>query len=116
MGAYVPHFSRGLEWNHLDLSVCTRSKILTCHHPQNDSALLYACLRSIIERNELFGGSLFALAASVFTDLVHHDPLVYRELDAAGIPDALIKAAKVGDRDVNVRLNSSRGTWAQVLI
>jgi hypothetical protein len=31
----------------------------------------------------------------VVTDLVHHDPLVYRILDAAGIPEAFIKAAKV---------------------
>lgn len=33
-----------------------------------------------------FGGGLFALAASVVADLIHHDPLVYRTLDQAGLP------------------------------
>ena len=43
-----------------------------------DSAELYACLRQIFGRAPDFGGGLFALAASVVTDLIHHDPLVYR--------------------------------------
>lgn len=43
-----------------------------------DAADLYACLRAIFERAPDFGGGLFALAASVVTDLIHHDPLVYR--------------------------------------
>ena len=29
------------------------------------------------------------------TDLIHHDPLCFRELDAAGLPDAFIDAIKV---------------------
>ncbi len=43
-----------------------------------DAAELYTCLRTIFERAPDFGGGLFALAASVVTDLIHHDPLVYR--------------------------------------
>lgn len=42
-----------------------------------------------------FGGTLFSLAASVMTDLIHHDPLVYRSLDSAGLPGAFIDAIKV---------------------
>ena len=63
---------------------------------QADSALLYGCLHAMFVRSETFGGSLFSLAASVVTDLIHHDPLVYRDLDAAGLPQAFIDAVKVG--------------------
>ena len=56
---------------------------------------MYACLRAMFEHSERFGGSLFALAASVVTDLIHHDPLTYRELDAAGLPQAFIDSVKV---------------------
>jgi hypothetical protein len=37
-------------------------------------------------RSKEFGGGLFALAASVVADLIHHDPLSYRALDEAGLP------------------------------
>lgn len=40
----------------------------------------------IFARAREFGGGLFALAASVVADLIHHDPLVYRTLDEAGLP------------------------------
>ena len=56
---------------------------------------MYACLRTIFERAPEFGGGLFALAASVMTDLTHHDPLCFPGLDAAGLPEAFIKAIKV---------------------
>lgn len=56
---------------------------------------LYRCLRAMFERAGEFGGSLFALAASVVTDLVHHDPLCYRALDEEGLPAAFIAAVKV---------------------
>ena len=49
----------------------------------------------MFEQAERFGGSLFALAASVVTDLLHHEPLSYRVLDAAGLPVAFINAVKV---------------------
>ncbi|KAK9833876.1 hypothetical protein WJX74_008569 [Apatococcus lobatus] len=61
-----------------------------------ESRALYQCLRAIFERATEFGGGLFALAASVMTDLIHHDPLCFRELDAAGLPDAFIAAIKAG--------------------
>ncbi len=64
--------------------------------PQDsDAALLYRCLRVMIERSDAFGGSLFALATSVVTDLIHHDPLIYRALDEAHLPYSFVKAVKV---------------------
>ena len=56
---------------------------------------MYDCLRTILERAPEFGGGLFALAASVMADLTHHDPLCFPGLDAAGLPEAFIKAIKV---------------------
>ncbi len=44
------------------------------------------CLLSPAVCSKEFGGGLFALAASVVADLIHHDPLVYRTLDEAGLP------------------------------
>jgi hypothetical protein len=40
----------------------------------------------VFERSKEFGGGLFALSASVVADLIHHNPLVYRTLDEAGLP------------------------------
>lgn len=60
-----------------------------------DATLLYRCLRAMFEHADAFGGSLFALAASVITDLLHHEPTIYRTLDAAGLPQAFISAVKV---------------------
>ena len=56
---------------------------------------MYACLRTIFERAPAFGGGLFSLAASVMTDLTHHDPLSFPGLDEAGLPEAFINAIKV---------------------
>ena len=36
-----------------------------------------------------------ALAASVMTDLIHHDPLCFRALDDAGLPQAFLNAVTV---------------------
>ncbi|GAX74556.1 hypothetical protein CEUSTIGMA_g2006.t1, partial [Chlamydomonas eustigma] len=63
---------------------------------EEDSALLYACLKAMFEKSTIYGGSLFALAASVVTDLIHHDPLLYRELDQAGLPKAYVESVKAG--------------------
>jgi hypothetical protein len=49
----------------------------------------------MFERSAQFGGGLFALAASVMTDLMHHDPLIFPQLDAAGLPEAFLAAIKV---------------------
>lgn len=57
----------------LDLPTCT-------------TVLFPAFLQVIFERSKEFGGGLFALAASVVADLIHHDPLCYRTLDEAGLP------------------------------
>ncbi|CAD7704534.1 unnamed protein product, partial [Ostreobium quekettii] len=61
-----------------------------------DSLLLYKCLETMFLRAREFGGALFALAASVVTDLIHHDPLCFRSLHEAGVPDAFLKAVKAG--------------------
>ena len=65
-----------------------------------EAQALFHCLRPMFERAEDFGGSLFALAASVVTDLIHHDPLCYRALDEAGLPEAFLIAVKVSRRPV----------------
>lgn len=62
---------------------------------EDDARCLHRALRSIFERAEDFGGGLFALAASVVTDMIHHDPLVYRSLDEAGLPQAVLNAILV---------------------
>lgn len=46
-------------------------------------------------RPEEFGGSLFSLAVSVMTDLIHHEPQSFRQLNEAGLPDAFLEAIKV---------------------
>ena len=63
---------------------------------EDDQSKLFACLKIIIERGQEFGGALFALAASVMSDLIHHDPLCFRTLEAAGLPEAYLKAIQVG--------------------
>lgn len=60
-----------------------------------DQDRLFACLKQIMGRSAEFGGGTFALAASVLTDLIHHDPMVYASLDKAGLPDAFISSIKV---------------------
>eukprot|EP00951_Prasinocladus_malaysianus_P000683 scaffold4915_cov42-Prasinocladus_malaysianus.AAC.1 len=61
-----------------------------------DAQNLYASLKIMMERGEDFGGGLFALATSVMTDLIHHDPLCYNTLDAAGLPEAFLSAVSKG--------------------
>jgi hypothetical protein len=46
-------------------------------------------------RADEFGGSLFSLAVSVMTDLIHHEPQSFRQLQDAGLPDAFLAAIKV---------------------
>ncbi len=70
-----------------------------CSSQEADSTLLYKCLRVLFEKAQLFGGSLFALASGVMADAIHHDPLCYRALDEAGLPEAFINSVKVrGER------------------
>lgn len=46
-------------------------------------------------RPDEFGGSLFSLAVSVMTDLIHHEPQSFRQLNEAGLPDAFLASIKV---------------------
>ena len=68
----------------------------------------------MFSRSEVYGGSLFSLAASVVTDLIHHDPLVFRDLDAAGLPQAFIDAVKVGVQHTGRTGNT--GMWCDGLV
>lgn len=52
-------------------------------------------LKAMYQRGEEFGGGLFALAASVMTDLIHHEPQCFRQLEEAGLPEAFLTAVKV---------------------
>lgn len=69
--------------------------ILCAAVQEEDHAALYACLRRIFERSTEFGGGLFALAASVMTDQIHHEPLSFNALEEAGLPEAFLNAIKV---------------------
>jgi E3 ubiquitin-protein ligase HUWE1 len=60
-----------------------------------DARLLYACLSAMYARAEEFGGGLFALAAGVMTDLIHHEPQSYRQLQESGLTEAFLAAVKV---------------------
>ena len=62
---------------------------------EEDQSKLFACLKTVIEQGQEFGGALFALAASVMSDLIHHDPLCFRTLEQAGLPEAYLKAIQV---------------------
>lgn len=50
----------------------------------------------MFEHSKDFGGALFALSATVVTDLIHHDPLCYRSLHEAGVPEAFLLAVQKG--------------------
>lgn len=65
---------------------------------EENTRQLFASLRTMFERAKQFGGGLFALAASVMTDLIHHDPLCFKSLDEAGLPEAFINAVQVCER------------------
>lgn len=54
-----------------------------------------AVLQAMYTRPDEFGGSLFSLAVSVMTDLIHHEPQSFRQLNDAGLPDAFLTAIKV---------------------
>lgn len=73
-----------------------RSLTLLLCMQEADSQLMYRCLRALFERASVFGGSLFSLAANVMGDIIHQDPLCYRALDEAGLPEAFINSVKVG--------------------
>ncbi|KAL4856977.1 E3 ubiquitin-protein ligase UPL1 [Chlorella vulgaris] len=63
---------------------------------ERETAELYACVKIIFQRSKEFGGGLFALSASVVADTIHHDPLVYSTLDAAGLPQAFLDSVAGG--------------------
>ena len=82
-----------------------RCLALACFSPQSTAAsrppegvlqALYRSLGVVLRDGARFGGSLFALAATVVSDCLHADPLQYRLLEEAGLPQAYLEAVKVG--------------------
>ncbi|CAM6105472.1 unnamed protein product [Calypogeia fissa] len=64
-------------------------------HTSQESSLP-ACLSIIFRHAREFGGGVFALAASVMSDLIHKDPTCFPFLDAAGLPSAFLNAITSG--------------------
>lgn len=62
---------------------------------EEDQGKMYICLRTIFERAHEFGGGLFALGASVMTDLIHHEPTIFTALEENGLPEAFVNSVKV---------------------
>ncbi|GIL92299.1 hypothetical protein Vretimale_18444 [Volvox reticuliferus] len=82
-----------------------RCLALACFSPQSTAAgrppesvmvQLYRSLGVMLRDAGRFGGSLFALAASVVSDCLHSDPLQYRLLDEEGLPQAYLDAVNAG--------------------
>eukprot|EP00198_Chlamydomonas_reinhardtii_P000104 XP_001689439.1 predicted protein [Chlamydomonas reinhardtii] len=82
-----------------------RCLALACFSPQSTAAsrppegvlqALYRSLGVVLRDGARFGGSLFALAATVVSDCLHADPLQYRLLEEAGLPQAYLEAVKAG--------------------
>ncbi|KAK8313240.1 hypothetical protein V6Z12_D01G095700 [Gossypium hirsutum] len=62
----------------------------------SEESLLPQCLCIIFRRAKDFGGGVFALAATVMSDLIHKDPTCFPVLDAAGLPSAFLDAIMDG--------------------
>ncbi|KAK8527091.1 hypothetical protein V6N13_084961 [Hibiscus sabdariffa] len=62
----------------------------------SEESLLPQCLCVIFRQAKDFGGGVFALAATVMSDLIHKDPTCFPVLDAAGLPSAFLDAIMDG--------------------
>ncbi|XWS09652.1 hypothetical protein CRYUN_Cryun39dG0007800 [Craigia yunnanensis] len=62
----------------------------------SEESLLPQCLCIIFRRAKDFDGGVFALAATVMSDLIHKDPTCFPVLDAAGLPSAFLDAIMDG--------------------
>jgi hypothetical protein len=56
---------------------------------------LHACLRHIFLHAREFGAAIFSLASSMVSDMIHNDPLCFRALAEAKLPEAFIESIKV---------------------
>ncbi|CAI7783819.1 unnamed protein product, partial [Closterium sp. NIES-54] len=52
------------------------------------------CLAAVFRHAKEFGGGVFALAASVMSEQIHHEPTSFAVLDAAGLPKTFVDAVK----------------------
>ncbi|CAA3019978.1 E3 ubiquitin- ligase UPL1-like [Olea europaea subsp. europaea] len=62
----------------------------------SEESLLPHCLCIIFKRAKDFGGGVFALTATVMSDLIHKDPTCFPVLEAAGIPSTFMDAIMDG--------------------
>ncbi|GAA0160727.1 ubiquitin-protein ligase [Lithospermum erythrorhizon] len=62
----------------------------------SEESLLPHSLCTIFRRANDFGGGVFALAATVMSDLIHKDPTCFAVLEGAGLPSAFIGAITDG--------------------
>ncbi|XWS51731.1 hypothetical protein CRYUN_Cryun11dG0008600 [Craigia yunnanensis] len=62
----------------------------------SEESLLPQCLCIIFRQAKDFGGGVFALAATVMSDLIHKDHTCLPVLDAAGLPSAFLDAIMDG--------------------
>eukprot|EP00850_Spirogloea_muscicola_P022377 SM000291S10855 [mRNA] locus=s291:47169:64581:+ [translate_table: standard] len=76
------------------LALYTPGSNVRLHGPEDHA--LPACLSTIFRHAKEFGGGVFSLAASVMSDLIHHDPTCYPALDAAGLPRAFLNSLSAG--------------------
>eukprot|EP00850_Spirogloea_muscicola_P012629 SM000082S22871 [mRNA] locus=s82:404008:421363:+ [translate_table: standard] len=76
------------------LALYTPGSNARLHGPEDHA--LPACLSTIFRHAKEFGGGVFSLAASVMSDLIHHDPTCYPALDAAGLPRAFLNSLSAG--------------------
>jgi len=65
---------------------------------ERDSALLRlpACLRTILENEERFGGSVFSHASNICCALLNQHPTCFSKLQAAGVPEAFLDSLERG--------------------
>ncbi|CAI5971391.1 unnamed protein product, partial [Closterium sp. NIES-65] len=54
------------------------------------------CLAAVFRHAKEFGGGVFALASSVMSEQIHHEPTSFAVLDAAGLPETFVDAVKAG--------------------
>ncbi|KAH7427928.1 hypothetical protein KP509_10G067500 [Ceratopteris richardii] len=104
----LQHHSSCIEMNvsfqsRLLLRVLLRTVSLGTYAPGNnwrnngsEEGSLPSSLCTIFKHAKEFGGGVFALAASLMSDLIHKDPTGFAALDSAGLPEAFLDAIMRG--------------------
>jgi E3 ubiquitin-protein ligase HUWE1 len=63
---------------------------------EGESAGLPSCLHAIFKQAKELGSSVFALAATVLADLLHHDPTCFSIIQKHGLPKAFLETVQNG--------------------